>query len=138
MEVNIIYCGDCLEVLKKIPDKSVDLIYADPPFFSNRHFEIIWKDGAEIRSFGDRWKGGINHYITWMTERLEQCHRILKDTSSMFLHCDWHAAHYLKVEMDRIFGIENFKNEIIWERTKSHNDPKQFGRIHDTSFLCKR
>ena len=59
MEVNSIYCGDCKDILKKFPDKSVDLIYADPPFFSNRHYEIIWKDGAEIRAFGDRWKGGI-------------------------------------------------------------------------------
>jgi DNA modification methylase len=119
MEPNAIYCGDCLDVLRNFPDKSVDLIYLDPPFFTNKFYEVIWKDGAEKRAFGDRWKGGINHYVGWMTERLEQCHRVLKDTGSIFLHCDWHASHYLKVAMDRIFGERNFKNEIIWKRART-------------------
>jgi len=133
---NFIYCGDCLDILKKFPDKSVDLIYLDPPFFTNRHFEIIWK--AEIRAFGDRWKGGINHYVSWMVERLEQCHRVLKDNGSLYLHCDWHASHYLKVATDKIFGLGNFKSQIIWQRSKSHNDPKQYGHIHDVIlFYCK-
>jgi len=136
MEPNAIYCGDCLDVLKKFPDKSVDLIYADPPFYTNRRFEIIWKDGAEIRAFGDRWQGGINHYISWMIERLEQCFRILKNGGSLYLHCDWHASHYLKVATDRIFGGENsFVNEIVWRRQTAHSDAKQgskhFGRLHD-------
>jgi DNA modification methylase len=59
---NTICCGDCKGVLSKFPNECVDLIYTDPPFFSNRHYEVIWKDGAEIRSFGDRWKGGIENY----------------------------------------------------------------------------
>lgn len=119
MEPNAIYCGDCLEVLQKFPDGKVDLIYLDPPFFTNKYYEVIWEDGAEIRAFGDRWKGGINHYVSWMTERLEQCHRVLKDSGSLFLHCDWHASHYLKVSIDRIFGDTNFKNEIIWKRART-------------------
>lgn len=60
---NAIYCGDNLEWMRKLPDEFVDLIYADPPFFSNKHYEVIWNDGAEIRSFEDRWKGGIHHYL---------------------------------------------------------------------------
>lgn len=133
---NTIYCGDCELVLSKFPDESVDLIYADPPFFSNQQYEIIWGDGYEIRAFEDRWKGGINNYVGWMVERLEQCYRVLKKTGSMYLHCDWHASHYLKVEMDRIFGLQNFINEITWKRSIAHNDAKQgakhFGRLHDT------
>jgi DNA modification methylase len=136
METNSIYCGDCLEILKKFPDKSVDLIYLDPPFYTNRRFEVIWEDGAEIRAFGDRWKGGINHYVSWMVERLEQCFRVLKDGGSLYLHCDWHASHYLKVQTDRVFGGENgFVNEIVWERQSAHSDTKQgakhYGRLHD-------
>jgi len=132
-----IYCGDCLEVLRQFPEDSVDLIYADPPFFSNRRFEIIWNDGFEKRSFEDRWKGGINNYVVWMGERLAECFRILKPSGTMFLHCDHHAVHYLKVEMDRLFGENNFVNEIIWQRQfAKHSDAKQkskhFGRIHDT------
>jgi DNA modification methylase len=132
---NTIYCGDCKEVLANFPNESVDLIYADPPFFSNRHYEVIWEDGAEIRSFGDRWKGGIENYVLWMKERLEPCYRVLKKTGSMYLHCDWHAAHYLKVEMDTIFGANNFQNEIVWKRSDAHSDAKQgakhYGRVTD-------
>ena len=128
---NTIYCGDCKDVLSKFPNECVDLVYLDPPFFSNRHYEVIWKDGYELRAFEDRWKGGIEHYILWMRERLQHCYRVLKQTGSLYFHCDWHASHYLKVEMDRLFGYLNFKNEIVWQRTKSHNDPKQYGRIHD-------
>ncbi len=107
-QTNIIYCGDCRDVLRRFPEKCVDLIYADPPFFSNQQYEIIWGDGYEIRAFEDRWKGGINNYIAWMEERVAECYRVLKDTGSMYLHCDWHAGHYLKVMMDRVFGDSNF------------------------------
>jgi DNA modification methylase len=58
---NTIYTGDCLDVLQKFPEKSVDLIYGDPPFFSNRHYEVIWGDGFELRASEDRWKGGIEN-----------------------------------------------------------------------------
>jgi DNA modification methylase len=132
METNAIYCGDCLDVLKRFPDKFVNLIYLDPPFFSNRHYEIIWKDGAEIRAFGDRWKGGIMHYVNWMEDRIRQCHRVLKDTGSIYLHCDWHAVHYLKVMMDRVFGEKKFLNDIVWIYSRA-TSPKQkmWGRMHD-------
>lgn len=134
MEVNSIYCGDCLEILKHFPSESADLIYLDPPFFSNKHYEIIWKDGAEIRAFGDRWKGGIHHYVGWMKERLEQCERVLKKTGSIHLHCDYHASHYLKLAMDKIFGINNFRNEIIWSRKTSTGSKNKMASSHDTIF----
>ncbi len=97
METNLIYCGDNLEVLAKFPEKSIDLIYADPPFFSNKQYEILWGNGAEMKVYEDRWKGGINVYIEWMEERLWQCYQILKDTGTIYLHCDWHASHRLRV-----------------------------------------
>jgi DNA modification methylase len=138
MKTNAIYCGDCHHVLgntNEFPNECVDLIYVDPPFFSNRQYEVLWGDDYELRSFDDRWKGGIENYISWMELKLADCHRILKDTGSLYLHCDWHASHYLKVQMDKIFGINNFRNEIVWPRTYAHGDWKQgakaFGRIHD-------
>lgn len=131
---NIIYCGDNLIWLKKFPDNCVDLIYLDPPFFSNRQYEVIFNDGEEIRSFEDRWQGGINHYIEWMKERIFELHRVLKDTGSFYLHCDWHASHYLKVMTDRIFGINNFRNEIVWCYTGPSRNEKDFPKKHDTIF----
>jgi site-specific DNA-methyltransferase (adenine-specific) len=78
---------------------------------------VIWGDEGEVRSFQDRWSGGIDHYIGWLKERIEQMYRILKPTGSIFLHCDWHADAYIRVEiLNRIFGIENFNSHIIWER----------------------
>jgi len=133
---NTIYCGDCKEVMTKFPNECVDLIYADPPFFSNRHYEVIWQDGYELRVFEDRWKGGIENYILWMKDRLEHCCRVLKKTGSMYLHCDWHASHHLRVEMDKMFGVRSFQNEIVWKRSDAHSDAKQgarhYGRVTDS------
>jgi DNA modification methylase len=137
METNVIYCGDNAETMRRyIVDNSVDLIYADPPFFSNRNYEIIWGDGYELRAFEDRWKGGINNYIAWMEPKLRECHRVLKATGSFYLHCDYHASHYLKVIMDRIFDESKFQNEIIWfYGPKASQKYPTFQKKHDTIFL---
>lgn len=121
--MNKLLLGDNLEILKTIESESVDLIYLDPPFFSNRNYEVIWGDKGEVRSFQDRWSGGVDHYIGWLKERVEEMHRILKPTGSIFLHCDWHANAEIKVFiLNKVFGEENFKGEIIWQRHNSHND----------------
>ncbi len=125
--MNQLILGDCLEVLKKTESESVDLIYLDPPFFSNRNYELIWGDAGEIRSFQDRWSGGIDHYIAWLKERVQEMHRVLKSTGSIFLHCDWHANAYIRVYiLDKIFGEKNFRNEIIWQRTQSMKAQSSF------------
>ncbi|MDR3367160.1 MAG: site-specific DNA-methyltransferase, partial [Prevotellaceae bacterium] len=74
--------------LKGMESDVVDLIYLDPPFFSNRSYEVIWGDEGEVRSFQDRWAGGVDHYISWLKERVVEMHRVLKPTGSIFLHCD--------------------------------------------------
>lgn len=132
--MNQLILGDNLEVLRKIDTESVDLIYLDPPFFSNRNYEVIWGDEGEIRSFKDRWSGGVDHYIAWLKERVIEMHRILKSTGSIFLHCDWHANAYIRVEiLDKIFGYNNFRGEIVWQRTFAHNDAiKKLPILKDT------
>jgi len=128
---NVIYCGDNLIWLKKFPKNSIDLIYLDPPFFSNKYYEVIFHDGEEVRSFEDRWKGGINHYIEWMKERILEMYRLLKKTGTFYLHCDWHASHYLKVMCDEIFNQNNFRNEIVWCYRGAGYPKKDFGKRHD-------
>ena len=139
-EINKLILGDNLEILRQLESETVDLIYLDPPFFSNRNYEVIWGDKGEIRSFEDRFSGGIDHYISWLKERVEQMHRILKPTGSIFLHCDYHGDAHIRVEiLDKIFGESNFKNHIVWKRTNtpkgSQFDNKQFGVVSDSIFF---
>ncbi|MEA3311191.1 MAG: DNA methyltransferase [candidate division WOR-3 bacterium] len=132
LRTGVIYCGDNLDVMERLPSESIDLIYIDPPFFSNRHYEVIWGNGAELRAFGDRWKGGINVYVEWMKERLIEMHRLLRPTGSIYVHLDWHAVHYIKCEMDDIFGMGNFLNEIIWCYSVGGKSKRRWARKHDT------
>jgi DNA modification methylase len=133
--VNQLILGDNLEVMKSLASESVDLIYLDPPFFSNRTYEVIWGDTGEVCSFEDRWAGGIEHYISWLKERVEQMHRLLKPTGSIYLHCDWHANAYIRVEiLDKIFGMGNFRNEIAWHYIMGASARSTFGEKFDTIF----
>lgn len=138
LETGILECEDNLVALARFPAEWVDLIYLDPPFFSNRNYEVIWGDEAEVRSFEDRWEGGIQVYLDWMEARLRHMHRILKPTGSLYLHCDPSAGHYLKVLMDSIFGMSNFRSEIIWKRTRAHSSARRFGPVHDNILFYTR
>ncbi|MBI3930455.1 MAG: restriction endonuclease [Chloroflexi bacterium] len=119
METNVIYCGDCLIKLKEIPDESIDLIYIDPPFSSNRNYVAFWQE-QEKRRFEDRFEN-VPVYLDYMRPRVKELYRVLKPTGSFYYHCDWHASHYIKVMLDRddLFGYGNFRNEIIWQRTSA-------------------
>ena len=79
------------------------------------------------RANGERMAG----YLTFMSIRLLELHRVLKREGSIYLHCDPHASHYLKGIMDAIFGVNNFRAEITWRRTSAHNDSLTFGNIRD-------
>ncbi len=138
LDTRVVYCGDNLEQLAKLPDACVDLIYIDPPFNSNRNYEVFWGETKEKRAFEDR-HASTAAYIDYMRPRCVQLARVLKKTGSFYYHCDWHASHYVKVMLDVVFGENSFINEIVWKRQTSHNDAKQgskhFGRLHDTIFL---
>jgi DNA modification methylase len=133
LDTRVIYCGDNLEQLKKLPDACIDLIYIDPPFNSNRNYEVFWGETREKRSFDDRHES-TQAYIDFMRPRCVQLARVLKKTGSFYYHCDWHASHYVKVMLDQIFGENNFQNEIVWKRTTAHADTHGFGHVHDILF----
>jgi len=185
MQNRTLYFGDNLEILReKFPDKPdadgyFDLIYLDPPFNSNRDYNVLFKEGAtdsqaQVQAFGDSWhwapeaqktfeeligvkksKTKINEqisnlmlaleklvghndvlaYLTMMTIRLIELHRVLKKTGSIYLHCDPTASHYLKIVMDTVFGKQNFKRELIWSlETVSgfKSQANNYIRGHDT------
>jgi len=143
MDKNRLILGDNLEKLREIASESVDLIYLDPPFFSDRKYEVIWGDEGEVRSFEDRWAGGIEHYIGWLKERVEEMYRVLKPTGMLFLHCDWNASQYIKVNiLDKLFGYNNCRNEIIWKRnfTKkgSQHSMTRLAVNNDTIFMYSK
>jgi DNA modification methylase len=134
VDTRVIYCGDNLDQLRKLPAASVDLIYIDPPFNSNRNYEVFWGETKEKRSFEDRHES-TKAYIDYMRPRCVELHRVLKKTGSFYYHCDWHASHYVKVMLDQIFGENQFQNEIVWKRSSAHSDSKRYGANHDVVFF---
>jgi len=137
LDTRVVYCGDNLEQLAKLPDACIDLIYIDPPFNSNRNYEVFWGETKEKRSFADR-HASTQAYIDYMRPRCQQLARVLKKTGSFYYHCDWHASHYVKVMLDQLFGENNFINEIVWKRSDAKSDvgqgAKHLGRVHDSIF----
>lgn len=85
-----------------------------------------------VRTLG---KNSLSAYLVMMAVRLVELHRILKPTGSLYLHCDPTASHYLKLILDLIFGISNFRNEIIWQRTNIHSDSKTWSKVNDTIYF---
>jgi DNA modification methylase len=135
VDTRVIYCGDNLEQLRKLPDGCVDLIYIDPPFNSNRNYEVFWGETKEKRAFDDR-HASTQAYIEFMRPRCVELHRVLKKTGSFYYHCDWHASHYVKVMLDQIMGEGSFLNEIIWRRTTAKSQTfHSFPNNHDSLFF---
>lgn len=134
VDTRVVYCGDNLEQLAKLPDECVDLIYIDPPFNSNRNYEVFWGETKETRSFEDRHES-TQAYIEFMRPRCVELVRVLRETGSFYYHCDWHASHYVKVMLDQIFGENQFQNEIVWKRSSAHSDSHRYGANHDTIFF---
>lgn len=105
---------------------------------SEREFEEILRhentDVAEMMEAIRRFLGenDMMAYLTMMASRLLELCRVLKDSGSLYLHCDHTASHYLKIILDGVFGKLQFRNEVIWRRTGTHNKVKRFGPIHDT------
>jgi len=135
LDTRVIYCGDNLEQLKKLPNACVDLIYIDPPFNSNRNYEVFWPETSERRRFDDRHES-TKAYIDYMRPRCAEMSRVLKKTGSFYYHCDWHASHYVKVMLDQIFGENNFRTEIIWKRTSAKGLAfRSYANNHDAIFF---
>ena len=123
--------GDCLDILKDIATESVDMIYLDPPFFTQRIHSQKTRNNDMEYSFRDCWDS-IDQYVQYIKERLYECHRVLKDSGSIFLHCDKSASHHLRIILDDVFSSGNFKNEIIWSYKRWTNMKSALQSQHQT------
>lgn len=108
-----IYLGDCLEIMQGLKENSIDMVYLDPPFFTNKKHSLSSRDRVLHYSFDDIWDSH-KIYAEYMQSRLIEAKRILKDTGSLFIHCDKSANHILRLVGEEVFGEENFLSEIIW------------------------
>ncbi len=159
--MNTFYHGDCKFVMNHdIEPNSIDLIYLDPPFFTGKTqkgtakwqpeaMEVsyedskrFWGDTEKVNAMRTRAPEWLRHiaqtrpdfasYLFYMMERLEACHKVLKDTGSIYLHCDEKASHYLKMIMDEVFGFEHYQNEVIWHYISAPEAKTRYGKKHDT------
>lgn len=126
-----VVCGDCLYALEKIQSATVDLAYLDPPFFTNKHHFSVSRDRNEKFEFADLWHG-FTDYAKFMAERIRQIHRVLKETGSIFVHCDSNANFLLRAILDDTFGHNQFQSEIIWSYRRWSNSAKGLLPAHQT------
>ena len=124
--------NDCLLAMRSIQDETIDMVYLDPPFFSQTKQKLKDSSGVEY-CFSDYWDSK-KEYIEFMRVRLIETHRIINCTGSVFLHCDSSASHYLRTILDDIFGEKNFRSEIIWSYKRWSNSKKGLIPGHQTIF----
>jgi len=140
---NRLYLGDNFVLMSSLLDEyegKIDLIYVDPPFFTNRKFPTRIGRGEDSRKpaewrlaegYGDSWRD-LDEYIQFLYERLVLMYRLLAPTGTLYLHLDWHADAYARLLLDEIFGAERMLNEIIWIYHGPSPIRTAFNRKHDT------
>ncbi len=129
--------GDCKTELKKIESNSVDLVYLDPPFFTQKKQSQKTRDNSKEYTFNDSWES-IESYKTYIEERLFGCKRVLKNTGSIFLHCDRSASHHLRIALDNVFGANNFQSEIVWIYKRWSNAKKGLLNAHQVIYFYSK
>lgn len=144
---NKLIWGDNLLVMASLLDEyagKVDLIYIDPPFAVGADFSYRAEIGdggigltkqasaIEEKAYRDTWGGGLSSYLTMLYDRFTIMRNLLSDTGSIYVHIGPNVSHYVKVLLDEIFGLDNYRSEIVWRRSNSHNKlTGQYGPIHD-------
>lgn len=129
--------GDCRKIIKTIPDKGADLVYLDPPFFTQKTHSLVSRNNSKELSFNDKWKS-LAEYLNFIEDVLTQCHKKLKDTGSIFLHCDKSASHHLRLLLDKTFGENNFRSEIIWAYKRWSNSKRGLLNSHQTIYFYSK
>ena len=147
---NKLIWGDNKYVMSALLEKyagKIDLIYIDPPFATGANFSTTVSIGdsdvehtkeasaIEELAYRDTWGKGLDSFLQMMYDRLLLMRELLSDKGSIYVHCDWHVSHYIKLLLDSIFGYENFRNEIIWKRKGGSANPQnRLGVVTDSIF----
>lgn len=148
--INKIFWGDNLQVMSHLLKEyrgKIDLIYIDPPFDSKADYKKkIDVKGAgkaesdsssfEEKQYGDIWTN--DEYLQFMYERLTILRELLSDTGCIYLHCDWHKSHHLRMLMDEVFGPDKFVNEVIWHYSGAGTPKGCWAKRHDNLFLYSK
>ncbi len=124
-----VHHGDCLEILSGISEKSIDLIYLDPPFFTQRTQKLSTRDRTREFQFPDTWESA-DVYAEFLYDRLQEMYRVLRATGSLFFHCDRNGAHIARFVLDEIFGEQLFRAEIIWHYRRWSNAQRNLLPTH--------
>jgi len=127
---------DCLNGIKTLAKESVDMIYLDPPFFTQK-YQMARSSNGDVYGFSDIWDSRQS-YLLFLKERLSEMRRVLKDTGSIFFHCDTSSSHYIRILLDEIFGEDNFRSEIIWTYKRWSNSKKGLLAGHQTIFFYSK
>ena len=137
MEINKIIHGDCRVQLKELDDNSIDLVYFDPPFFTQKTHSLKTRDNSKQYEFDDKFSSQ-SEYLELIENVLTECKRVLKETGSVFLHCDKTASHHIRVVIDKIFDLDNFQSEIIWSYKRWSNSKKGLLNGHQIIFFYSK
>ena len=137
METNKIYHGNCVEKLQEIESSKVDLVYFDPPFFTQKKHSLTSRDNSKVYEFDDKFNS-LEEYLKLIEDTLIQCKKVLKNTGSVFLHCDKTASHNIRAILDKVFGRENFQSEIVWSYKRWSNSKKGLLNAHQIIFFYSK
>jgi DNA modification methylase len=119
-----VHLVDWLEFARTLPAACVDFVYVDPPFNTGK------RQAMDDVAYEDRWPN-MNAYLDWLRPRLAECHRLLRDSGSLMLHCDWRSSHHLRLLLDEFFGPRHFVNHLVWSYGLGGSSPRRFARKHD-------
>ena len=132
-----VHQGDCLDVVRAMSSDSVRLIYLDPPFLTQKTHTLATRDQTREFSFDDLWASHEN-YARFLMPRLTEFRRVLADDGSIFFHCDRRASHIARALLDRVFGEENFRSEVIWHYRRWPNSQRALLPAHQTIYFYSK
>ena len=135
--INQIVLGDCIDLLHHIEPESIDLIYLDPPFFTDRKHKLKNRSRTQEYAFDDRWVN-TDHYASFLHDRVTLMRERLKSDGSIFIHCDKNGAHIIRMILDQVFGPRQFQSEIIWTYRRWSNAKKGLLPCHQNIYFYSK